>query len=72
MTLSPKKKTSKSRSARRTSNWIKLTARKIENKTSINKDGDGLSHFMTEDGKYNGKKVLGKKKTSKKKKVARV
>lgn len=67
MTFAPKKKTSKSRSHRRTTNWIKLSARKLEEKVVVNKEGTGLSHFIDENGKYDGKKVLGKSKKGKKK-----
>lgn len=69
MAFGPTKKTSKSRSRRRTSNWIKLTARKLFNRVSLNKEGSGLSHFIAEDGTYKGKQVLNAKKS---KKVTRV
>jgi len=68
MSFAPKKKTSKSRSKRRTSNWIKLTATKLKNRVSINKEGTGLSHFITEDGTYNGKQLI----SAKTKKVTRI
>jgi ribosomal protein L32 len=48
----PKKKTSKSRSRKRTTNWIKLTALKLKNRVSVNKEGNGLAHFVAEDGTY--------------------
>jgi len=51
MTFSPTKKMSKSRSSRRTSNWTKLTAKKLLDKTSLQYDKDGnatgLSHFAS-------------------------
>lgn len=67
MTLSPTKKQSKTRTHRRTSNWTKLTAKKLENKVALNKEGTGLAHFIDENGKYDGKKVLSKTKKGKKK-----
>ncbi len=70
MAFGPTKKTSKSRSKQRTSNWIKLTAKRLANLVSINKEGTGLSHFIDENGNYNGKQVIAKK--SKSKKVTRV
>lgn len=69
MAFGPTKKTSKSRSRRRTSNWIKLTARKLKNRVMLNKEGNGLSHFIAEDGTYKGKQVLNVKKA---KKVTRI
>lgn len=68
MSFAPKKKHSKSRSKTRTSNWIKLTAKKLKDRVSLNKEGNGLSHYVAEDGTYNGRQVL-KVKT---KKVTRV
>ena len=41
MTFSPTKKTSKSRSKTRTSNWTKLTAKKLLDKTALQYDKDG-------------------------------
>ncbi len=58
MAFWPKKKHSKSRTNTRTTNWIKLTAKKLMNKVMLNKEGTGLAHFMTEDGTYNGRTVI--------------
>ena len=58
MAFGPKKKHSKSRSRTRTTNWIKLTARKLKNRVALNKEGNGLSHFVAENGTYNGRQVL--------------
>lgn len=74
MTFAPTKKTSKSRSGRRTSNWIKLTAKKLLDKTSLQYDKEGnavaLSHFASPiTWEYKGKKVL---KVGKTKKVTKV
>lgn len=68
MSFGPKKKHSKSRSRTRTTNWIKLTAKKLKDRVALNKEGNGLSHYVAEDGTYNGRQVL-KVKT---KKVTRV
>jgi ribosomal protein L32 len=68
MSFAPKKKHSKSRSRTRTTNWIKLTAKKLRDRVCLNKEGNGLAHFVAEDGTYNGRQVL-KVKT---KKVTRV
>ena len=57
MAFWPKKKHSKSRSRTRTTNWIKLTAKKLENRVMLNKDATGLAHFMAEDGTYKGRVV---------------
>jgi ribosomal protein L32 len=70
MTITPDKKTSKSRTNRRTTNWIKLTARKLFNSVALNKEATGLSHFVAEDGTYKGRQVLRKK--TKSKKVTRI
>lgn len=70
MAFWPKKKHSKHRSRQRTSNWIKLTARKLWNRVSLNAEGTGLSHFADENGMYKGKQVVAKK--TKSKKVTRV
>ena len=65
MTFAPTKKTSKSRSRRRTTNWLKLTAKKLLNRTSLQYDAEGnaigLSHFADENGMYNGRQVVTKK-----------
>ena len=58
MAFGPKKKHSKSRTRTRTTNWIKLTARKLKNRVCLNKEGNGLAHYIAEDGTYNGKQVL--------------
>lgn len=70
MAFGPKKKHSKSRSKTRTSNWIKLTAKKLENRVALNKEANGLSHYIAEDGTYNGRQVL--KIKSKSKVVSRI
>jgi len=66
MTFAPDKKTSKSRTGRRTSNWIKLTALKLKNLVSLNKEKTWLSHFVDENGMYKGRQVLAKKVKTKK------
>jgi ribosomal protein L32 len=58
MSFAPRKKTSKSRSRKRTSNWINLTAKKLENRVVLNAQKNGLAHFIATDGTYKGKKVL--------------
>jgi ribosomal protein L32 len=65
MSFAPKKKTSKSRSGKRTTNWMKLTATKLWNRVCLNATGTGLSHFIDENGMYKGKQVLAKKTKSK-------
>lgn len=57
MAFWPTKKTSKSRTNRRTTNWIKLAAKKLKDRVMLNKEGNGLAHFMAEDGTYNGRTV---------------
>jgi ribosomal protein L32 len=52
MTFAPTKKTSKSRSRKRTTNWIKLSAKKLENRVQLNATKTGLSHFADEKGQY--------------------
>lgn len=55
MTFAPKKKTSKSRSRQRTTNWIKLSAKKLLNRVQlqfVNGEAVGLSHFARLDGTY--------------------
>ncbi len=66
MTFSPDKKTSKSRSGRRTKNWINLSAKKLENRVVLNKEENGLAHFVNEDGMYKWKLVISKKVKGKK------
>lgn len=61
MAFWPKKKTSKSRSRTRTTNWIKLTARKLKNRVMLNKEATGLAHMVDENGMYNGRVVIAKK-----------
>ncbi|ATU05075.1 50S ribosomal protein L32 [Candidatus Gracilibacteria bacterium HOT-871] len=61
MTFGPKKKTSKSRTRTRTTNWIKLTAKKLKNRVMLNKEATGLAHMVDENGMYNGRVVLAKK-----------
>jgi len=58
MSFAPKKKTSKSNTNVRTTNWIKLKAKKLKDRVMLNKDETGLSHFMAEDGTYNGREVV--------------
>jgi len=70
MAFGPKKKHSKHRSRQRTTNWIKLTAKKLLNRVSINADGNGLSHFADENGVYKGEQITAVKKS--KQKVTRV
>mgnify|MGYP000011712095 CR=1 FL=1 len=70
MAFGPKKKHSKHRSRQRTTNWIKLTAKKLANRVSINKEGNGLSHFADENGMYKGEQITAVKKS--KQKVTRV
>lgn len=61
MSFAPKKKTSKSRSRTRTTNWIKLTARKLKNRVMLNKEGTGLAHMVDENGMYKWRTVIAKK-----------
>jgi ribosomal protein L32 len=70
MAFGPKKKHSKHRSKQRTSNWIKLTARKLFNRVSLNAQGNGLSHFADENGVYKGEQITAAKKS--KQKVTRI
>lgn len=70
MSFGPKKKTSKSRTKRRTSNWMNLAAKKLKNRVAINKEGNGIAHFIAEDGTYNGQQLLTVK--TKSKKVTRI
>jgi len=61
MAFWPKKKHSKSRSKTRTSNWTKLTAKKLMDRVMLNKDATGLAHFADENGMYNGRTVVAPK-----------
>lgn len=70
MTFWPKKKHSKSRTNKRTTNWIKLTAKKLKDRVMLNKNENGLSHFVAEDGIYNWKKIIFQK--TKKSNITRV
>ena len=70
MAFGPKKKHSKVRSKRRTSNWIKLVAKKLRNRVCLNKEATGLAHFADENGMYKGREVVARK--VKKKKTTRV
>lgn len=70
MAFWPKKKHSKSRSKTRTSNWIQLTAKKLKNRVCLNKEEDGLSHFVNENGMYKWEQVI--KVKTKSQKVTRV
>lgn len=70
MAFGPKKKHSKHRSRQRTTNWIKLTAKKLRNRVSLNAQGNGLSHFADENGVYKGEQITAVKKS--KQKVTRV
>lgn len=65
MAFWPKKKTSKSRSRTRTTNWIKLTARKLKNRVMLNAEATGLAHMVDENGMYKGRVVIAKKSNSK-------
>lgn len=74
MTITPKKKTSKTRTKQRTTNWIKLKAKKLLNRVQLqfNQSGEaiGLSHFATVDGMYKGRQIY--KVKAKSKKVTRI
>ena len=58
MSFWPKKKHSKSRSKTRTTNWIKLTAKKLKARVMLNKDATWLAHFVDKNGMYNGRIVI--------------
>lgn len=74
MTIPPKKKTSKSRTKQRTTNWIKLSARKLLNRVQLQYneawEAVWLAHFAKVDGTYNNRQVF--KVRQKKKKVTRI
>ena len=70
MAFGPKKKTSKSKTRIRTTNWIKLTAKKLKDRVSLNKEATWISHFVDENGMYKWRQVIAKK--TKSKKVTRV
>jgi len=61
MAFGPKKKHSKVRSKRRTSNWVKLVAKKLKNRVMLNAEGTGLSHFIDENGVYKGRQIIAQK-----------
>lgn len=63
MAFGPKKKHSKHRSRQRTTNWIKLSAKKLFNRVSLNAEGTGLSHFADENGVYKGRQIIAVKKS---------
>jgi len=74
MTITPKKKTSKTRTKQRTTNWIKLKAKKLLNRIQLQFnelwEAVGLAHFARTDGTYKGRQVY--KVKSKKKNVTRI
>lgn len=73
MTFAPTKKTSKSRTWRRTTNWIKLSARKLLNRVQLQyewTEAVWLAHFAKTDGTYKGRQVF--KVRTKKKNVTRI
>lgn len=73
MTFAPTKKTSKSRTNRRTTNWIKLTAKKLKNRVQFQYEWNEavwLSHFAKIDWTYNWRQVY--KVRTKSKNVTRV
>lgn len=75
MTFAPTKKTSKSRSRTRTTNWIKLSAKKLKNRVALSYtegEATGLAHFASIDGTYRGRKVYEVRSADRKKKVSRV
>lgn len=61
MAFWPKKKHSKTRTNTRTTNWIKLTAKKLKNRVMLNKQANGLAHFANEEGMYKGRVIVAKK-----------
>lgn len=58
MAFGPKKKHSKVRSKRRTSNWVKLVAKKLKDRVMLNSEWTGLSHFADENGMYKWRQVF--------------
>jgi len=73
MTITPKKKTSKTRTHQRTTNWIKLKAKKLLNRVQLqyeNGEAVWLAHFAKIDGTYKGRKVFNVK--IKKKNITRI
>ena len=66
MAFGPKKKHSKSKTKTRTSNWIKLVARKLKNRVSLNKDASWISYFIDKNGMYKWRQVMPVKTKSKK------
>ncbi len=58
MAFGPKKKHSKSRSRKRTTNWIKLTAKKLKDRVTLNKEWTWLAHFVDENGIYKWNQVI--------------
>lgn len=62
MTFWPKKKHSKSRTKTRTTNWIKLTAKKLENRVVLNKEWTWLAHMADENWMYKWRTVVQKRK----------
>lgn len=49
---------------------MNLAAKKLKNRVAINKEGNGIAHFIAEDGTYNGQQLLAVK--AKSKKVTRI
>ena len=74
MTFAPKKKVSKTRTKRRTTNWIKLSAKKLLNRVQLQYSETGeavwLSHFARLDGTYKDRQVF--KVKTKKKNITRI
>ncbi len=66
MAFWPKKKHSKSRSRTRTTNWIKLTAKKLKNRVALNSEQNGLAHFADENWVYKWRQVIAKRQKAKK------
>lgn len=63
MTFAPDKKTSKSRTGHRSSQWLRTTAKKLLDKTALQYDEAGnaiaLAHFASPiTGEYKGRKVI--------------